>query len=148
MTISDRRQLLLRHGAGKRPRSTLSSGNGSDLGFKHRQVSSAWSFGFETGPKSGRIATLESANGKSQFGGIGCRIGRMERSDGHERWSRLDRDGHSGTLADRDVINGKSKLKGLEAGVTSFGSSRQPNCGTIPRQLVANGIFPFSGGGL
>ncbi len=70
MTISARRQLLLRHGAGKRPRSTLASGNGSDLAFKHRQLSSAWSFGFEIGPESGRIVTLESANGKSQVKGL------------------------------------------------------------------------------
>ncbi len=46
---------------------TLASGNGSDRAFKHRQLSSAWSFSFEIGPKSGRIATLESANGKSQL---------------------------------------------------------------------------------
>ncbi len=67
MAISNRRQLLLRHGAGKCPRSTLASGNGSDRAFKHRPLSSAGSFGFEIGPESGGIAALESANGKSQI---------------------------------------------------------------------------------
>ena len=50
---------------GERSRSTLASGNGSDLAFKHRPLSSAWSFGIEIEPESGKIATLESANGKS-----------------------------------------------------------------------------------
>ncbi len=36
--------------------------------FKHRQLSSAWSFSLEIGPKPGKIATLESANGKSPLG--------------------------------------------------------------------------------
>lgn len=39
----------------------------ADLALKNRHLSSAWSFGFEIGPQSGRIATLKSANGKSQI---------------------------------------------------------------------------------
>ncbi len=35
--------------------------------LKNRHLSSAWSFGCEIGLESGRIVTLESANGKSQL---------------------------------------------------------------------------------
>ena len=35
-------------------------------------LSSAWSFSFEIGPKSGRLVTLKSANGKSQIIYVPC----------------------------------------------------------------------------
>ena len=66
MTISARRQLLLRHGAGKRPRSTLASGNGADL------ASNAWHFRqnsrsvWKLGQDFGTMVALEVANGKSR----------------------------------------------------------------------------------
>ncbi len=37
------------------------------MGVQAQAIVVAWSFVFEIGPKSGRIATLESANGKSQM---------------------------------------------------------------------------------
>ena len=67
MTISTRRRLLLRHGAGKRTRSNLSSGNGADL------ASNAWHFRqnsrsvLKLGQDFGMMAASEAANGKSQL---------------------------------------------------------------------------------
>lgn len=61
------------------PRITLTSGNGPDLAFKNKQLSSARSFGFEIGPKSGRIASLEASNGKCPFQAISAVSFRSER---------------------------------------------------------------------
>jgi hypothetical protein len=51
------------------PVATLLHEKMDEFGIQTQAFSSAWSFGFEIGPESGRIATLESANGKSQFRG-------------------------------------------------------------------------------
>ena len=49
------------------PVATLLHEKMDEFGIQTQAFSSAWSFGCEIGPESGRIETLESANGKSQI---------------------------------------------------------------------------------
>jgi len=67
MTISTRRRLLLRHGAGKRTRSTLSSGNGADLASNARHFRQNSRSVLKLGQDFGMMAASEAANGKSRM---------------------------------------------------------------------------------
>lgn len=65
MMIPARGRLVLRRVVGKRPPQHSDKRRQVRSGVQTRASSAAWSFGFEIGPKSGRIATSEVANGKS-----------------------------------------------------------------------------------
>jgi len=67
MTISDSRQLLLRHGAGERPRSTLARGSGSDSAYTHRHLLDNSRSVLKLGQDFGTMVASEAANGKSRL---------------------------------------------------------------------------------
>ena len=67
MTISDSRQLLLRHEAGKRSRSTLARGSRSDSAYKHRHLLENSRSVLKLGQDFGTMVASEPANGKSRF---------------------------------------------------------------------------------
>ena len=73
----DRRRLLTRCVVRKRPPPHSGRRKWAGLGVQEQAIVVSWSFGCEIGPKSGRIVTLESANGKSP----------LER--GHARWLKI-----------------------------------------------------------
>lgn len=67
MTISDSRRLLLRHGAGERPRSTLARGSGSDSAYTHRHLLDNSRSVLKLGQDFGTMVASEAANGKSRM---------------------------------------------------------------------------------